>query len=57
MKRAAGHEVWKTKYDKWGSWVNHCRVTTFTTKKKFWASIQSTVKGNQEVGRICDGNG
>ena len=26
-------------------------------QRKFWASIRSTVNGNQDVGRICDKNG
>ena len=41
-----------------GSWENHCRVTIYVNnQRKFWASIRSTVKGKQDVGRICDNNG
>ena len=61
MKRAAGHEVRKTiaKNAEWsklgeslqGDYVNN------QLQRKFWTSIQSTVKGNQDVGRICDTDG
>ena len=57
LKRAAGHEVRKTKNYEWRKLGESLQGDYVNNQRKFWASIQSTVKGNQDVGRICDNNG
>ena len=55
-KRVAGHEVRKAKNDEWRKLGESLQVEYTHNQKRFWASMQSTVKGNQKVRRICDDN-
>ena len=57
IKRAAGHEVRKVNNDERRKLGESLQGEYVTNQKKFWTSIQSTVKGNQDVGRICDNDG
>ena len=47
----------KRKNDEWRKLGKLLQVEYVNNRRKFWASIRSTVKGNQDVGRICDNNG
>ena len=51
MKRAAGHEVRKTiaKNAEWRMLSESLQGDYVNNQMKFWTSIQSTVKGNQDV--------
>ena len=55
LKRAAGHEVRKAENDEWRKLGESLQGDYVNNQRK--ASIRSTVKGNQDVGRICDNNG
>ena len=56
MKRAAGHEVRKTiaKNAEWRMLGESLQGDYVNNQRKFWTSIQSAVKGNQDVGRLGD---
>ena len=56
-KSCAGHEVRKAKNDEWRKLGESLQGDYVNNQRKFRASIRSTVKGNQDVGRICDSNG
>ena len=45
------------KNDEWRKLGESLQGDYVNKQRKFWASIRSTVKGNQDVGRICDNNG
>ena len=57
LKRAAGHEVRKAKNAEWRELGETLQGNYVNNQRKFWASIRSTVKGGQDVGKICDNNG
>ena len=57
LKRAASHEVRKAKNDEWRKLGESLQGDYVNNQRNFWASIRPTVKGNQDVGRICDNNG
>ena len=54
MERAAGHEVRKAKNNEWRNLGESLQGDYVNNQRKFWTSTRSTVKGNQDVGRICD---
>ena len=56
-KRAASHAVRNAKNEEWKKIGETLQGDFQHNQRRFWAKIRARMKGNNEVGRVCDKSG